>query len=79
MKTIRAKFMDASACNSRIKSPDMEKKRKMDWLSVRTSRCVAIECCYGIISERILHRRVEIDNGVGRNVSYGIPDFIKDY
>lgn len=28
MKTIRAKFMDASACNSRIKSPDMEKKEK---------------------------------------------------
>ena len=28
MKEIRAKFLDAKAFNSRIKSPDMEKKEK---------------------------------------------------
>ena len=28
MKTIRAKFLDAKAFDSRVKSPDMEKKEK---------------------------------------------------
>ena len=63
MKEIRAKFLDAKAFNSRIKSPDMEKK----------------ECSFSILSECLLYGCIESDDRMGRFIFDGISNHLQSH
>ena len=72
MKEIRAKFLDAKAFNSRIKSPDMEKKEK--WVGYLIGPAGAL-----LLNAVLAYGCIESDDRMGRFIFDGISNHLESH